>query len=146
MKITCNYDGATYKKNPSSILGVGTVIRIKKGPTREASIPLIMEKELSNNYAEYAAFIDILEQLEGTEGAVIHISGDSKLLTKQMTGDWQIKNGVYRPLAIKSMELISQITENNELNLLWIPRESNTHADKLSKEALELKEPRVIFR
>lgn len=146
MKVTCNYDGATFKGNPSLILGLGTIIRIKKGPTREAEIPLKEGRKLSNNYAEYAAFLDILKTLSSTEGADIHITGDSKLLTKQMTGEWEVKNGVYRPLALEAQELIKQLTEKNKLTILWVPRENNTAADLLSKQALILDKPRITFR
>ena len=145
VKITCNYDGATFKGNPSFILGLGTIIRVKRGPTREAAIPLKEGRELSNNYAEYAACVDILKALLDTEGAEIHITGDSKLLTNQMTGGWEIKNGVYRPLAFEALELIKQIKEKNKINFLWVPRESNTAADALSKKALKLNAPEIIF-
>ena len=79
---------------------------------------------MSNNVAEYAGFIAVLEWFIEQElcDAEIVVKGDSLLAIQQMFGSWKIKNGLYAPLAEKARELLSQFTnsraECNRLRLL----------------------------
>lgn len=57
---------------------------------------------------------------------------DSKLVVEQMSGRWQVKHPDLRPLAAEAGRLAPEGTV-----YAWIPREQNTHADRLVNEALD---------
>lgn len=57
---------------------------------------------------------------------------DSKLVVEQMSGRWKIKHPSMRPLASRAHELAPFGTAYT-----WIPRERNSHADRLVNEALD---------
>jgi probable phosphoglycerate mutase len=88
----------------------------------------------SNNVAEYSGLIAGLEKAHELDPeSTIHVKMDSKLVVEQMSGRWQIKHPNMRELARKArgihkMELIT---------FQWIPREENSHADRLANKALD---------
>jgi ribonuclease H / adenosylcobalamin/alpha-ribazole phosphatase len=88
----------------------------------------------SNNVAEYSGLIAGLKKAHELDPeATIHVKMDSKLVVEQMSGRWQVKHPAMRELAkearsIHKMELIS---------FQWIPREENSHADRLANKALD---------
>ena len=88
----------------------------------------------TNNVAEYSGLIAGLKKAHDLDSlAIIHVKMDSKLVVEQMSGRWQIKHPDMRELAkearsIHSMELIT---------FQWIPREENSHADRLANKALD---------
>ena len=57
---------------------------------------------------------------------------DSKLVVEQMSGRWKIKHPDMRPLAMEANRLAPFGT-----TYTWVPREQNTHADRLANEALD---------
>ena len=57
---------------------------------------------------------------------------DSKLVVEQMSGRWKIKHPDMRPLAAEANRLAPSGT-----TYTWVPREQNTHADRLANEALD---------
>jgi len=88
----------------------------------------------TNNVAEYSGLVAGLKKAHELDPlAIIHVKMDSKLVVEQMSGRWQIKHPDMRELAkqarsIHSMELIT---------FQWIPREENSHADRLANKALD---------
>ena len=88
----------------------------------------------TNNVAEYSGLIAGLKKAHELDPkAIIHVKMDSKLVVEQMSGRWQIKHPIMRELAkearsIHPMELIT---------FQWIPREENSHADRLANKALD---------
>jgi ribonuclease HI len=95
-------------------------------------------KANSNNVAEYAALIMLLEYLiaAGMTEREIEVRGDSKLVVNQMSGIWRISqnsNGLYVPMGRKALALRPKFSG---LRFRWIPREQNTLADDLSKQEL----------
>ena len=91
---------------------------------------------MSNNVAEYAALIALLEWFIEQElcNQEIMVKGDSMLVINQMFGTWKIKNGLYAPLAKKARDLLSRFTK---IQGEWIARDRNEVADGLSKDALK---------
>ena len=88
----------------------------------------------SNNVAEYSGLIAGLEHAHSLDAeATIEVKMDSKLVVEQMSGRWQIKHPDMRELAKKARELhpLSLIT------FTWIPRDQNSHADRLANKALD---------
>ena len=87
----------------------------------------------SNNVAEYRGLIAGLELYrEHADGAALEVRMDSKLVVEQMSGRWKIKHPSMRPLALEANRLAPQGTRYT-----WIPREQNTHADRLANVALD---------
>ena len=94
------------------------------------------ETQTTNNLAEYAGLLAILEYLfrRNLNQEEIHICGDSQMVIEQMNGNWKIKKGPYVGLAEKCKEILEQFSN---ISFEWIPREDNDIADGLSKDAVE---------
>ena len=88
----------------------------------------------TNNVAEYSALIAALHHINRLDpSAKIEVAMDSKLVIEQMSGRWQIKNEGMRTLAKTAM----QAHDPNLVSYRWIPREENSHADRLANKALD---------
>ncbi len=88
----------------------------------------------SNNVAEYSGLIAGLKAAHEIDPeATIHVRMDSKLVIEQMSGRWQIKHPDMRDLAKQARDIhpMSLIT------FTWIPRDQNSHADRLANKALD---------
>ena len=88
----------------------------------------------SNNVAEYSGLIAGLEHAHSLDPeATIDVKMDSKLVVEQMSGRWQIKHPDMRELAKRAREAhpLSLVTFS------WIPRDQNSHADRLANKALD---------
>jgi ribonuclease HI len=90
---------------------------------------------VSNNFAEYSALVAALNELQrlGIKEDVI-IKSDSKLVVNQMNGKWKGKKGGYLE---KFREAYGLAKKFERLAFVWIPREKNTEADALSRDAYE---------
>ncbi|MGH3446188.1 MAG: bifunctional RNase H/acid phosphatase [Nocardioidaceae bacterium] len=87
----------------------------------------------SNNVAEYRGLIAGLElYTEHTPHAYLEVRMDSKLVIEQMSGRWKVKHPDMRPLAIQAKRLAPFGVE-----WTWVPREQNTHADRLANLAMD---------
>ena len=87
----------------------------------------------SNNVAEYSGLIGGLRMAEElAPHAEIAVRMDSKLVVEQMSGRWKIKHPDMKPLAAQATSLAPFGT-----TYTWIPREQNSHADRLANEALD---------
>jgi ribonuclease HI len=92
--------------------------------------------KMSNNVAEYAALIAVLEwfiEQESLEAEIL-VKGDSQLVINQMFRTWKIKEGLYIELAHRARELLSRF---KNIRGEWISRDHNEVADGLSKAALK---------
>jgi ribonuclease H / adenosylcobalamin/alpha-ribazole phosphatase len=88
----------------------------------------------TNNVAEYRGLIAGLEAAHEIDpNAFIEVRLDSKLVVEQMSGKWKIRHPEMRELALQA----KKIHAHELLEFIWIPRESNTHADRLVNEALD---------
>jgi ribonuclease HI len=134
-KYECYFDGACEPYNPGGSLGGG--IYIKAGDKEFFdSFYLPSDPENTNNIAEYMAFIRVVELLKDADDCKIDIYGDSNLVVCQMNRRWKIKDGAYKPYALRALMKISQLRQRNTINLKWIPRELNEIADTLSKDGI----------
>ncbi len=88
----------------------------------------------SNNVAEYSGLIAGLEAVHELDPqATVDVKMDSKLVVEQMSGRWQIKHPDMR-------ELAKRARDSHPMNLVtfqWIPRDENSHADRLANKALD---------
>ena len=88
----------------------------------------------TNNVAEYSGLLAGLTHIHQLDPeATVEVSMDSKLVVEQMSGRWQIKHADMRDLA-------KQCRDAHKASLVtykWIPRDENSHADRLANKALD---------
>jgi ribonuclease HI len=84
----------------------------------------------TNNFAEYKAFLSLLEMLKKHSIKKIKVYTDSELLVKQLKGEYKVNNE-----AIKNF--ISKIKQFKDVKfeIEHVPREKNKEADKLARQA-----------
>src|SRR5580658_9331894 len=88
----------------------------------------------TNNVAEYVAAVRALEYLVSREfRGVVLVVGDSQLVIRQMSGEYEVKAEHLRPYHDHLQALANRV---GEVRFDWVPREENTRADALSKLAL----------
>ncbi len=88
----------------------------------------------TNNVAEYSGLLAGLTHIHSLDPAAeVEVAMDSKLVVEQMSGRWQIKHADMRVLA-------KQCRDAHPASLVkysWIPRDENSHADRLANKALD---------
>ncbi|PLT26005.1 ribonuclease HI family protein [Pseudoalteromonas sp. MelDa3] len=124
------FDGAC-NPNPGPT-GCGAVIF--DGQNNVVAEVSIFNGHGTNNQAEYSALIYALEKaIElGIRKATVY--GDSKLVINQLNGVWNCNDAALRILNKRAMKLCYEL---EFIELCWIKRINNSHADKLSQDALE---------
>jgi probable phosphoglycerate mutase len=88
----------------------------------------------TNNVAEYSGLLAGLSHINRLDkDATVEVAMDSKLVVEQMSGRWQIKHADMRDLAkqCRDAHMPSLVTYS------WIPRDENSHADRLANKALD---------
>ena len=133
------FDGATKGTNPG-IRGVGALL---KGPYGER---IEIAEEIgfgTNNEAEYAALMAVLDAAVEAKVQKLIVYGDSQLVIRQVNGEWAIRANELVPMCKTAISLKDQIPS---VTLRWIPREDNDEADALSKKAIGVAAPDTIDR
>ena len=88
----------------------------------------------TNNVAEYNGLLAALRKVNELDPtATVEARMDSKLVVEQMSGRWQIKHPDMRELA----KLARDAHPANLVTYKWIPRDENSHADRLANKALD---------
>ena len=88
----------------------------------------------TNNVAEYSALIYAMQEALIDRYDDVKIKSDSELLTKQLTGEYKVKNDNLRPY----YEIFQHITRGfNKIEIIPIQRENNSIADKLANKAID---------
>ena len=123
------FDGATKATNPGE-RGIGGVLKGPAGERIEISENIGFG---TNNEAEYAALMAVLDAAVEAKVQHLDVYGDSQLVVRQVNGEWLIKAKELVPLCQTVLNLKAQIPH---VTLRWIPREQNSEADALSKKAL----------
>lgn len=91
----------------------------------------------TNNVAEYSGLIAGLSAIHALDqNATVDVKMDSKLVIEQMSGRWQIKHADMRSLANDARTAHSPTL----VTYTWIPRDENSHADRLANKALDLQD------
>lgn len=96
----------------------------------------------TNNVAEYSGAICALERLReiGHRGRVV-VRGDSQLVIRQMSGEYRVEAEHLRAYHDRLAQLVGEF---DLVRFEWVPREENTRADVLSKDALASEERRRV--
>lgn len=88
----------------------------------------------TNNVAEYRGLIAGLAAATELGATEVAVSMDSKLVVEQMSGRWKVKHPDLIPLQRQAAELAAGF---DRVSYSWIPRERNSHADRLANEAMD---------
>ncbi|MEX3650198.1 reverse transcriptase-like protein, partial [Mycolicibacterium porcinum] len=88
----------------------------------------------TNNVAEYRGLIAGLAAATELGATEVAVSMDSKLVVEQMSGRWKVKHPDLIPLQRQAAELAAGF---DRVSYSWIPRERNSHADRLANAAMD---------
>lgn len=87
----------------------------------------------TNNQAEYVGLVHGLTAALHSGVQDLSVYGNSEVVIKQMTGQYQVKNPVLMDLFQRADVLRQQF---RRVALQWIPKDKNSGADRLTKRAL----------
>lgn len=134
--IECWFDGGCGPINPGGHATYGALIKQDGVEVWTKSGYLGFGPEMSNNVAEYAGIIAVMEKLldKGITNATIY--GDSKLVVRQMMGSWKAKAGLYVPFYQEAIKLRRRLPN---VVIKHIRRQFNTRADYLAWQARPVK-------
>jgi len=131
MKVVVEADGGS-RGNPGPA-GYGAVVW-----SADRSSLLAEAKEAigvaTNNVAEYRGLVAGLTEAARLGAAEVAVFMDSKLVVEQMAGRWKVKHPDLITLHRQARELASRF---DHVRYSWIPREKNSHADRLANEAMD---------
>lgn len=132
--ITVYFDGLCYPKNPCGVAAYGYLIYRDDKLIQKGFDAVGEGKGMTNNVAEYEGLKAASKWLKdnGINEKVV-IKGDSQLVIKQMKGEWQISSATSK----KYVPVIKKLLEGMDASFVWIQREKNEEADKLSRVAYE---------
>lgn len=98
--------------------------------------------DTTNNVAEYTAVIRSLEKLlqDNISCQKLKYILDSELITRQILGQYKVKQPHLKLLRQQVVDRIKTLNENKQIELISfvsVPREQNKEADRLVNEALD---------
>src|SRR6516162_9475406 len=89
----------------------------------------------TNNVAEYSGLLAGLRAAGRlAPGAAAEVRMDSRLVVEQMSGRWRIKHPDLQALAAEARLAARAL---GRVTYTWVPRERNTHADRLANQAMD---------
>jgi ribonuclease HI len=88
----------------------------------------------TNNVAEYRGLLAALEWAKAHDCRRVRVRSDSLLLVQQMLGNYKVKNPGLQPLHARARLLVHEL---GRVAFEHVPRESNTHADRLANAAMD---------
>lgn len=88
----------------------------------------------TNNVAEYRGLIAGLTAAAEVGATEVAVSMDSKLVVEQMSGRWRVKHPDLLELHREATQAARQF---DAVTYEWIPRDRNSHADRLANEAMD---------
>ena len=88
----------------------------------------------TNNVAEYRGLIAALTYLRRHGFRDVTIRSDSQLLTKQMKGEYRVRNAGLQPLYHEARQLVAHI---GQVRFEHVPRAQNAEADRLANLAMD---------
>jgi ribonuclease HI len=130
--ITVFFDGLCYPKNPCGVAAYG-YLAYHDGQMIHRGFRAVGEgKGMTNNVAEYEGLMAAAQWLKdmGIDEKIV-IKGDSQLVIKQMKGEFRISSATSK----RYVPQIKQLLQGMDVSFVWVPREENEEADKLSRLA-----------
>ena len=113
--------------------GIGVVILDSNRKKIKESFKFI--GETTNNIAEYSALVSGLEEAVALKATDIVIYLDSELLTKQLNGEYKVRDANMKILFNESLGLLKKF---DSFEVKHIARAKNKEADKLVNKAINL--------
>jgi ribonuclease HI len=123
------FDGAS-RGNPGPA-AIGWAIVTVDGIVAEGSERI---GETTNNRAEYEALLKALSVARDFGFEEVDVRGDSELIVRQVTGEYDVSHPELRERRARARELL---TEFGRWSIEHVPREINERADQLANEALD---------
>jgi ribonuclease HI len=118
--------------------GAGAVIYDESGNTELATVSEYIG-ETTNNVAEYAAVLMVLEKAHELGASVVHIRLDSELVQRQMTGVYRVKQPHLQTLYVRIHNLSQKF---KKVSYEHVRREKNKRADELANQAMDRRSPK----
>lgn len=134
MKVIVEADGGS-RGNPGPA-GYGSVVWTADRVTVLAESKQAIGRA-TNNVAEYRGLIAGLAEAVQLGATEVAVSMDSKLVVEQMSGRWKVKHPDLAELHSQASALAARF---DAISYSWIPREQNSHADRLANEAMDAAE------
>lgn len=96
------------------------------------------EQQMTNNIAEYLALGSTLRDMSNSGVDINHLTilGDSQLVVNQVNKEWQCKKKYLCDLRNECLSILESLDCNWVLR--WVPRNLNSVADQLSREAYQM--------
>jgi ribonuclease HI len=91
----------------------------------------------TNNTAEYAGLLALLEYARVEGATALRVLSDSELLVKQIKGEYRVKHPGLRVLHEAARRLMAAIPS---VEVEHVPREQNVEADALANRAMDLRD------
>lgn len=88
----------------------------------------------TNNYAEWTAVEDALQEAIRLGASHVDLRMDSELVARQITGRYRVKHPDLRPIHASVMAMLGQLAG---YTVGHVPRELNKDADRLSNVAID---------
>lgn len=128
MRLCVFTDGAS-RGNPGPA-GIGVSIETEDGQEIDAFGESI--GRATNNVAEYRAAIEGVRRAKALGADSVELYVDSELLALQLRGIYRVRNAKLRRLYD---ELVRETQGLREFTVEHVPRDRNSRADRLAKEA-----------
>jgi ribonuclease HI len=100
------WDGGARPTNPGHA-GFAVYVRLDDAVT-ETTISRYLGPKKTNNYAEYVGLIVAIKVAIRLGADEIVMTGDSKLVIEQVSGNWQCKNNDLKPLCRTAQQLLER--------------------------------------
>jgi ribonuclease HI len=124
-------DGAA-RGNPGPA-GLGAILRDAETGAVVAELARFLGVR-TNNYAEWTAVEDALQEALRLGASHVDLRMDSQLVARQITGRYRVKHPDLKPIHASVMSMLSQLAG---YTVGHVPRELNTDADRLSNVAID---------
>lgn len=111
--------------------GCGIVIELSDGRRETHTLFL---GTTTNNVAEYAALLALLERAAALGVTRLEAHSDSELLVKQLKGEYRVKASHLQPLWLRTAELRRGFTR---FAISHVRRAANAEADRLANRAMD---------
>ena len=124
-------DGAA-RGNPGPA-GLGAILRDAETGAVLAELARFLGVR-TNNYAEWTAVDDALQEALRLGAAHVDLRMDSELVARQISGRYRVKHADLKPIHAKVMAMLGRL---DGYTVGHVPRELNKDADRLSNVAID---------
>ncbi|MFI5166030.1 MAG: ribonuclease HI family protein [Thermoanaerobaculales bacterium] len=111
--------------------GCGIVLEFGSGSQEEHTLYL---GRTTNNVAEYAALLALLERAHALTVTELEVRSDSLLVVEQMNGGYRVRARHLQPLWLRARTLAAGF---RRFHLTHVPRGENHLADSLANRAID---------